>query len=167
MASCSGGTQGRPFRATQTWSRCDGSFGVDWDVAAVMPRRYVVDTHTCVFLLAAPRKLGASARRTLQRVESGRDEAWVPAAVAAEIVLLHELGRIGIGLPQLRETLDSVPGLRFLPLDLHQLDEFASLTGIRDPFDRLIMSAARSLKADLVSRDEALGQSGLVRIVWA
>jgi PIN domain nuclease of toxin-antitoxin system len=140
---------------------------VVWDVAAVVSHRFVLDTHACVFLLAAPRKLGATARRALERVESGRDEAWVPAAVAAEIVLLHELGRIRIGLPQLRETLDSVPGLRFLPLELDQLDQFVSLTSIRDPFDRLIMSAARSLKADLISRDEELGASGLVRVVWA
>jgi PIN domain nuclease of toxin-antitoxin system len=119
-----------------------------------------------VFLLAAPRKLGADARRALERVESGRDEAWVPAAVVAEIVLIHELGRIKIGLPQLRETLDSIPGLRFLSLDLQQLDQFVSLTAIRDPFDRLIMSAARSLNAELISRDEGLGESGLVRIVW-
>ena len=127
----------------------------------------MLDTHACVFLLAAPQKLGVHARRALERVESGREEAWVPAAVAAEIVLLRELGRIRIGLPQLRETLDSVPGLRFLPLELDQLDHFVSLTSIRDPFDRLIMSAARSLKAELISRDEALGESGLVRIVWS
>ena len=132
-----------------------------------MPRRYIIDTHACVFLLAAPRKLGAGTRRALERVESGRDEGWVPAAVAAEIVLLHELGRVRIGLPQLRETFDSVPGLRFLPLDIDQLDHFASLISFRDPFDRLIMSAARSLRADLISRDEALAESGLVRVVWA
>lgn len=89
------------------------------------------------------------------------------ADAVAEIALLHERGRIGIGLPQLRETFDAVPGLRFLGLELDQLDHFVSLTSIRDPFDRLILSAARSVKADLVSRDEALGASGLVRIVWA
>lgn len=134
---------------------------------AAVPRKYVIDTHACVFLLAAPRKLGASARKALERVENGQDEAWVPAAVGAELVLLHELGRIRIGLPQLRETFDAVSGLRFLPLDLHQLDQFVSLTAIRDPFDRLIISAARSLKAELISHDEALGESGLVRIVWS
>jgi PIN domain nuclease of toxin-antitoxin system len=137
------------------------------NVAAVVPRRYVIDTHACVFLLAGPRKLGARARRALERVERGHDEAWIPAAVAAEVVLLHELGRIRIGLPQLRETVESVSGLRFLPLDLDQLDQFASLTSIRDAFDRLIVSAARSLKADLISRDEALARSGLVSTVWA
>ena len=95
---------------------------------AIVPRRYVVDTHACVFLLAAPRKLGANARRALERVDSGRDAAWVPAAVVTQIVLLRELGRIRIGLPQLRETFDSVPGLRFLPLEIDQLDHFVSLT---------------------------------------
>jgi PIN domain nuclease of toxin-antitoxin system len=132
-----------------------------------VPRRYVVDTHACVFLLAGSRKLGAGARRALERVERGDGEAWIPAAVAAEVVLLHEIGRIDIGLPQLRDAVESVPGLRFLPLDLDQLDQFVSLTSIRDAFDRLIVSAARSLKADLISRDEALAQSGLVRTVWA
>ncbi len=132
-----------------------------------MPRRYVIDTHACVFLLAAPRKLGGDARRALERVESGHAEGWVPAAVVAEIVLLHELGRIRIGLPQLRETFDAVPGLRFLALDIEQLDHFVSLTTIRDPFDRLIVSAARSLKADLISRDATLSEGGLVRTVWA
>jgi len=132
-----------------------------------VPRRYVIDTHACVFLLAGPRKLGTHARRALERVERGDDEGWIPAAVAAEVVLLHELGRIGIGLPHLREAVESVPGLRFLPLDLDQLDQFASLTSIRDAFDRLIVSAARSLKADLITRDEALARSGLVRVVWA
>jgi len=127
----------------------------------------VLDTRACVFMLAAPRKLGVHARRAIERVESGRDEAWVPAAVVAEIVLLHELGRIRIALPQLHDAFDGVPGLRFLPLDLRQLDHFASLTVIRDPFDRLIMSAARSLSADLISRDHALGETGLARLVWA
>lgn len=57
--------------------------GADWDVVAAVPRKYVIDTHACVFLLAAPRKLGASARTALERVESEHDEAWVPAASAA------------------------------------------------------------------------------------
>ena len=103
----------------------------------------------------------------IERVEAGHDQAWIPAAVAAEIVLLHERGRSRIGLPQLREAMEHVPSLRFLPLDLDQVDHFVSLTSIRDPFDRLIMSAARSLRADLISRDEKLAEGGFVGVVWA
>jgi len=131
-----------------------------------MPR-YVLDTHACVFSLVAPVKLGAKARRVLRSVETGAGVAWVPAAVVAEIVLLRELGRIEIGLGHLKTAMEQAPGLRFLPLDLRQLDEFAALGAIRDPFDRLIVSAARVLEAKLVTRDLSIGEHGLVQTLWS
>jgi PIN domain nuclease of toxin-antitoxin system len=131
-----------------------------------MPR-YVLDTHACVFSLVAPKKLGSKARRALRSVETGEGVAWVPAAVVAEIVLLRELGRIEIGLAHLKTAMEEAPGLRFLPLDLHQLDEFAALGAIRDPFDRLIVSASRALEAKLVTRDRSIGELGLVQTLWS
>jgi PIN domain nuclease of toxin-antitoxin system len=98
-------------------------------------RRYVLDTHACIFMLASPRKLGANARAAIARVETGRDEAWIPAAAVAEVLLLKELGRIAIGLSQLQSVFRSAPSLQFLSLDLAQLDEFVALASIRDPFD--------------------------------
>jgi PIN domain nuclease of toxin-antitoxin system len=85
----------------------------------------------------------------------------------AEIVLLRELGRIEIGLAHLRTAMEHAPGLRFLPLDLRQLDEFAGLSAIRDPFDRLIVGAARALGAKLVTRDRSIQEQGLVQAVWS
>lgn len=131
-----------------------------------MARRYVLDTHACVFMLAAPRKLGAAARAALRRVESGREEAWLAAAVVAEVVLLRGLGRVGIGLPEIRRAIESAPSLRFCPLDLDQLDQFSTLGAIADPFDRLIVSAARSKGAVLLTRDGAIAESGLVETLW-
>jgi PIN domain nuclease of toxin-antitoxin system len=52
-------------------------------------------------------------------------------------------------------------------LTWNQLDEFSSLTSIRDPFDRLIVSAARSTGAKLITKDESLADSGLVDVVWS
>jgi PIN domain nuclease of toxin-antitoxin system len=54
-----------------------------------------------------------------------------------------------------------------LALDLEQLEEFAALASIRDPFDRLIVAAARRTRAKLVSRDAKLAECGLVETVWA
>jgi PIN domain nuclease of toxin-antitoxin system len=118
-------------------------------------------------MLVSPRKLGSKARASIERVESGRDEAWVPAAVVAEILLLKELGRIAVGLPQLHRAFRDAPGLRFLPLDLSQLEEFVALAKVRDPFDRLIVSAARHLRASLLTRDASLEESGLVETIWS
>jgi PIN domain nuclease of toxin-antitoxin system len=127
---------------------------------------FVLDTHACVFALVAPNRLGAAARRGLRQIEAGRATAWVPAAVAAEIVLLRELGRIGIGLAELKTAMEKAPSLRFLPLDLAQVNEFAAHSGVRDPFDRLIISACRTVGAKLMTRDRFLHDSGLVQAVW-
>lgn len=117
-------------------------------------------------MLVSPRKLGAKARSAIARVESGRDEAWVPAAAVTEILLLKELGRVAVGLPQLRAVFGTSAALRFLPLDVAQLEEFVALAGIRDPCDRLIVSAARQLRASLLTRDAKLEKSGLVETIW-
>lgn len=127
---------------------------------------FVLDTHACVYALTAPDRLGKGARRALKQVEAGRAVAWIPAAVVAEIVLLRELGRVRIGLPELRSVVDSTSSFRFLALDLPQLDEFAAHTAIRDPFDRLIVSACRAVDAKLITRDEALTENGLIATLW-
>jgi PIN domain nuclease of toxin-antitoxin system len=99
-------------------------------------------------------------------VETGRAIAWIPAAVAAEIALLRERERIAVGVPQLRTAIEQTPGLQFLTLDLRQVEEFASLTAIKDPFDRLIISACRVTGAQLISRDTNLTASKIVRSLW-
>ena len=128
--------------------------------------RYVLDTHTCVFMLTSPRKLGARARAIIENVEAGRDQAWLPAAVVAELLILRGLGKLGIGLPEVKNALESCANLRFLPLDLVQLEEFAALSAVRDPFDRLMVSASRATHARLLTRDQALAESGLIETVW-
>ncbi len=103
----------------------------------------------------------------LERVEGGLDEAWVQAAVIAEIVILRSLGRVGIGLPELKRAMELNPGFQFLPLDLPQLEEFAELGAIQDPFDRLIVSAARAIHARLITRDRGLASARFVETIWA
>ena len=131
-----------------------------------MSRRLVADTHALVFLLAARAKLGRRARTALEHVEQGQGELWIPAAALAEVVLLNELGRVQIGIVEVRAAMNASPGFGYLPLDLDQLEEFASLGTIRDPFDRLIVAAARSLGAALVSRDAAAAAKGHVATIW-
>jgi PIN domain nuclease of toxin-antitoxin system len=128
---------------------------------------YVLDTHACIFALVSPAKLGRRARQALERAELERKAVFIPVAVSAEVVLLHELGRTDLGLPSLRAACESSASWRILPLDLEQIDEFASLASIRDPFDRLIVAAARRLRAKLVSRDARIQQSGLVETIWS
>lgn len=127
---------------------------------------YVLDTHAFVLSLAAPKKLGREAARILRRIERGQDQAFLPAVAAAEIALLHDLGRTDIGVAELKAALVDAPSVRFLPLDLAQVESFATLHAVRDPFDRLIVAAALATGSRLLSKDTALAESGLVHVVW-
>jgi PIN domain nuclease of toxin-antitoxin system len=126
----------------------------------------VLDTHATIFALGAAHKLGRGARAAMRRVETGRDQAWIPAAVVAEVILLRQLARSAVGVAEIKAATQRAPGLRFLPLDMGQLDEFAALASIRDPFDRLIVAAARAVGAKLVTKDQVLTDLGLVPVVW-
>jgi PIN domain nuclease of toxin-antitoxin system len=44
--------------------------------------------------------------------------------------------------------------------------EASALTGIRDPYDRLIVAQARMTPAPLITADEKIHASRLVQTVW-
>ncbi|MSP61519.1 MAG: PIN domain-containing protein [Myxococcales bacterium] len=132
-----------------------------------MGRKYVLDTHTCVFMLVAPKKLGAKARAAIAQIEEGRADGLLPAVAVAEILLLRGLGRTDLGVADIRAAINANPTFQLLLLDLPQLDEFAALASIRDPFDRLIVAAARSQGAALITRDGPITETGLVETIWS
>jgi PIN domain nuclease of toxin-antitoxin system len=129
-------------------------------------KSYVLDTHACIFALAAPDKLGRGAVMALRAVEAGRATAWIPAAVLAEVALLHERDRVGIGVADVRAAMASTQGLRFLPLDLRQIEEFAAHRQVPELFDRWILAAGRATHAQLVTMDSVLAESGLIPTIW-
>jgi PIN domain nuclease of toxin-antitoxin system len=126
----------------------------------------VLDTHALVWYLARPERLGRAARRVLREVDRGRAGALVPAIAAVELALLRGLGRTRLGIPELEATLERNAAISVLALDLEQAREFAALEALRDPFDRMIVAAARASRAPLVTADAAISSSGLVSVVW-
>lgn len=127
---------------------------------------FVLDTHAIVLALTKPAKLGKDAQRAFRQIEIGQAQGYVPAAATAEVLLLRDLGRIELGVAEIKATLADIPALLFLPLDLAQLETFATLSSIRDPFDRLIVGAALATESKLITKDSLLTDSGLVEVVW-
>lgn len=127
--------------------------------------RVVADTHALVWHLSAPRKLGAAARRAFAAADRGRWLCCIPAIALVEIALLKERRRVAVGQEEVLRALSGHPGYAILALDADQAVEFAALVGVRDPMDRLVLSAARATRSRLVSSDAALDGFGVER-VW-
>jgi len=127
---------------------------------------YVLDTHAFVWWVARPKRLGRAARRTLGDVDAGRARAWLPAILGVELTLLAEHGRRLIGVAELDAAMKRNDLVSVLPLDLAQATEFALLGVLPDPFDRMIVAAARTTGRPLLTADAVISESGLVEVIW-
>ncbi len=127
------------------------------------------DTHALVYhLTGQKRKLGRRAGVIFDRVERGLDTLLIPFTVLEEVMLLAEAGKIRLRLP-FRELLLSLMQAENFDLGENTaplLLEASALTGIRDPYDRMIVAQARMAGVPLVTGDEEIQASSLVRTVW-
>ncbi len=128
----------------------------------------VTDTHPLVFHAAGGRQLGPKARAVFQAAEAGRTIIYVPAVVLWEVTLLARIVRINLHRPVRAFFADLFSNPAFQPhgLDAEQIFGADELRFTRDPFDALVAAAARDLKLPLITRDEAIRQSGAVPIIW-
>jgi PIN domain nuclease of toxin-antitoxin system len=129
-------------------------------------KEYVLDTHAFVWWTTRPKRLGRSAARVLRDVDAGRARAWVPSIVGVELTLLAEAGRRLIGVAEIEAATKRNEGIRVLPQELAQVAEFALLGALPDPFDRMIVAAARATERALITADATIAESGLVDVIW-
>jgi len=129
-------------------------------------KEYVLDTHTFVWWVSRPARLGRAAARALRSVDTGRARAWIPSIVGIELTLLGESGRIRLGVAELEAATKRNDQVRILGHDLAQASEFALLRSLSDPFDRMIVAAARVAGFPLLTADQSISVSGLIDAVW-
>jgi len=92
----------------------------------------------------------------------------VPFTVLEEVMLLSEIGKIRLPLP-FRDFVVSIRQADNFDLGVNDTDlllEAATFTTFRDPYDRLIIAQARVAGLPLITGDEKIQESGLVRTVW-
>jgi PIN domain nuclease of toxin-antitoxin system len=128
----------------------------------------VVDTHALIFHAAGGGRLGPKAQAQFAAAEAGRSLMYVPAAVIWEVSLLARAVRINLRRPVrvFFDDLFSNPAYQMHDLTAAQIFDADELRFTRDPFDALIVAAARDLGLPLVTRDAAIREAGAVHVVW-
>jgi PIN domain nuclease of toxin-antitoxin system len=130
---------------------------------------FVTDTHPFVHYVTGRRsRLGRKALRVFDAVKRGREIMIVPFTVLEEVMLLSEIGKIRLPLP-FREFVVSIRQAENFDLGVNDTDlllEAATFTTVRDPYDRLIIAQARVAGVPLITGDEQIQESSLVRTVW-
>ena len=128
----------------------------------------VTDTHALLFHAAAARALGRRAAAHFDACERQQALVYVPVAVMWEVSLLARASRVNLrrSVRDFFGDLFSSPSYHPVDLDPQQIYVADDLRFTRDPFDTLIVAAARSLDLPLLTRDADIRASGTVRVIW-
>ena len=132
------------------------------------PPAAVADTHALLFHASATRALGRRAAAHFEACERQQALVYVPAAVIWEVSLLARASRISLrrSVQAFFDDLFSNPAYHPFDLTPDQVYQADELRFTRDPFDALIVAAARTLALPLLTGDEAIRASGAVTVIW-
>ena len=127
----------------------------------------VTDTHALLYH-AGGRGLGPRAAAAFQAAEERRAVIYVPMAVLWEVTLLARAGKINLRRTARAFFVDLFTSVAYQPYDLtrEQVFDADELRFNRDPFDALIVAAARALELPLITRDADILESGAVKAIW-
>ena len=127
--------------------------------------RYLLDTHTFIWMAADPAKLSDTVREIV--VKSGNN-LLVSAASGWETALLWKLARIELPeepaffVPQIIQSFSLTP----LNISFETAITAATLPFIhRDPFDRLLVATAMQENISLLSKDSMLLKYN-ISVIW-
>lgn len=127
----------------------------------------VTDTHALLYH-AAGRGLGHKAAAVFHAAEARRAVIYVPVAVIWEVTLLARAGKISLRRTPRVFFVDLFTNVAYQPYDLtrEQVFDADELRFNRDPFDGLIVAAARALELPLLTRDTDIVASQSVKVIW-
>jgi PIN domain nuclease of toxin-antitoxin system len=130
---------------------------------------YVTDTHALVFFATGKAaRMSRKCAQIFRRAEQQRDRVHVPIVCFFELAMLLERGRVhsSVSFDDWHDRVAQFPGLPIEPLVWEDIREARGLAALVDPFDRLIAGTAIRLNAPLMTGDERIRASGLVRTIW-
>lgn len=127
---------------------------------------YVTDTHSLLWYLLASEALSAKAKSAFDEAESDRALIYIPSIVFAELYFLNikqkHIINFGFEFQKIKQSGQFIL-TAFEADDVLDFDKDADVTEMHD---RIIVGVARRLNAPLITKDQNIGASGLIEIVW-
>jgi PIN domain nuclease of toxin-antitoxin system len=130
---------------------------------------YITDTHPIIwFTLNKHSALSAKVLAVFKSAANGESFVYIPAVVLWEVAILEQKQRIKLhhGFLFWAEQLIKTKGFGIIPLEPEIIALGTGYNFNGDLFDEMIAAFAAHLDLPLLTKDNAIIESGLVEIYW-
>jgi PIN domain nuclease of toxin-antitoxin system len=128
-------------------------------------RSYVTDTHSLLWYFSDNPRLSRKALKAFEKtIENG--SIIIPIIVLAEIMYIAKKGRIEMTFAETVKRIVDMENFEIVPLDMDILNIAEKIEDELEMHDRLIAATALFFKVPLITRDQALKDSGLCDVIW-
>jgi len=110
----------------------------------------VWDTHPLIFLIYNPSNLS---KKTVDIIGEDSNILYVPTMVLLETKYLFEIGKIEGSINDIMHYIKQKINIHIVGFNEEELQEALLLESTRDPFDRIILSTAISMKIHIITKD--------------
>lgn len=126
---------------------------------------YITDTHALVWYFTNDSRLGKTAFSALEG-SLNKNTIIVPTIVLAEIMYISKKGRVLPGFKETVKKIEENSDYKIVSLDLDILIKADEFDNDLEMHDRLIVSTAIYYNCALITKDEKIIKSQLVKTIW-
>jgi PIN domain nuclease of toxin-antitoxin system len=130
------------------------------------PEIFVTDTHALLWYLTEDKRLGKKALKIFEKADKGEAEIIIPTTVLAEALFITEKHRVDIKFMDIIKEIENSSNYFIHPLDMEVILKCHELKEIPELHDRVIVATSLLLDAKLITRDEIITDSKIVKVVW-
>ena len=126
---------------------------------------FVTDTHSLVWYFTDDHRLSKKALKSFEgTILAG--SIIIPTVVLAEIQFIARKGRVALGFTETLARIEAAENFEIVPLDLDVLKRAAQIEIDLEMHDKLIVATALFYGTGLITRDEKITKSKIVKTVW-
>jgi PIN domain nuclease of toxin-antitoxin system len=126
---------------------------------------YVTDTHAFLWYLSEDKRLSKKALEAFEECDTGKDIMIIPSIVLVEALFLCEDERVELKFEEIISRLQISSNYHVYPLDERVVAECMNIK-LSDPHDRIIVATAKLLNAKLITKDENIRKTKIVKTIW-
>lgn len=125
----------------------------------------LADTVAIIRHFAKFGNIGVKAKEVLQNADNGEASIFISIISIVEVMYLFEVNKIPIGLADIQQCLEGFDNYKIVDLDFDIVTIAEKIKGM-ELHDRLIVATARYLNVPILTSDEEIKNSVIVKVIW-